>query len=65
MSGAGVTLYAVYLSSWATTVSLGLIECLAPVGQKSGNEGMFLIWLHGQWGQCEGDGERYVIAHRT
>jgi hypothetical protein len=23
-------------------VSLGLIECLAPVGQKPGNEGMFL-----------------------
>ena len=34
-------------SKRATAASLGLIECLAPVGQKLGNEGMFLIWLHG------------------
>ena len=34
-------------STRATAVSLGLIECLAPVGQKLGDEGMFLIWLHG------------------
>ena len=26
---------------------LGLIECVAPVGQKFGNEGVFLIRLHG------------------
>ena len=35
------------LFSWATTASLGLIECVAPVGQKFGNEGVFLIRLHG------------------
>ena len=46
-------------------MSLGLIECLTPVGQKLGDEGVFLIWLHGQWGQREGDGERNVIAHRA
>lgn len=51
------------LSSWATTVSLGLIERAAPVGQKFGDEGVFLIRLHGQRGQCERDGERDVIAH--
>ena len=40
-----------------------LIERLAPVGEKLGDEGMFMIRLHGQRGQCEGDGERNVIAH--
>lgn len=34
-------------STRATPAALGLIECLAPVGQKLGDEGMFLIWLHG------------------
>jgi hypothetical protein len=48
---------AAHSSSRATTVSLGLIECLAPVGQKLSDEGMFLIRLHGQRGQCEGDSE--------
>ncbi len=65
MSGADSTLCAVYSSSGATTVSFGLTKCLAPVGQKLGNEGMFLIRLHGQRGQCEGNGERNVIAHRA
>lgn len=46
-------------------MSLRLIECLAPVGQKLGDEGVFLIWLHGQRGQREGDGERNMIAHRA
>ena len=65
MSGTDSTLCAVYSSSRATTVSLGLIERLAPVGQKLGDESMLLNRLHGQRGQCKGDGERYVIAHRA
>jgi hypothetical protein len=47
MSGAYSNLCAPHSSSRATTVALGLIECLAPVGQKLGDEGMFLIRLHG------------------
>ena len=40
-----------------------LIKCLTPVGQKFGDEGVFLMRLYGQGGQCERDGERDMIAH--
>ena len=53
----------VRLFSWATTAALGLIERVAPVGQKLGDEGVFLIRLHGQWCQRERDGKRNVVAH--
>ena len=51
------------LSFGATTACLRLVERLAPMGQKLGDEGVFLIRLHGQGGQCERDGEGDMIAH--
>ena len=47
----------------ATTAALRLLERLAPVSQKLGEEGMFLVRLHGQRGQRKRNGERNVIAH--
>src|SRR5688572_28012840 len=47
----------------STPAALRLLERLSPACQKLGNEGMFLIRLHGQRRQCECDGERNVIAH--